>query len=130
MRNIYLIISFLILIFSCCTNGSKKQEKQKDYKLEISHTEIEDKTEVKELDNKILNDSLFEINPAGFVIGHSENPSWDVAYILFENGNLIYTTFPPNDDKYYKVGKWELKKDSLRFFITKLVSTQGIGKKK
>jgi hypothetical protein len=84
---------------------------------------------VNELKDDDLNDSLFEINPAGFVIGHSENPSWDVAYILFENGNLIYTTYPPREKDYYKLGTWELKNDSLKFKMTKFVSSQGTGKK-
>lgn len=134
MRNIFLLTS-LTVIFSCCTNSYKKQEDNKLAKLDNSQIEIKDKNEEKELtdlnkvDDNISNDSLFELNPAGFVIGHSENPSWDVAYILFENGDLIYTTFPPSENKYYKVGKWELKKDSLTFFMTKLVSEQGIGKK-
>jgi hypothetical protein len=135
MKSIYLIISFSILFISSCSKNTNKQEEKQTEMSEIALSDIENRNderelaEIKENEIKILNDSLFEINPTGFIIGHSENPSWDVAYILFENGNLVFTTFPPNEDIYYKVGKWKLKNDSLKFTMTKLVFTEGTGKK-
>src|SRR6056297_899146 len=86
----------LVIIFCFCSDAPAKQDDNTTINQEISQIRNEKLTERKvlptdkQLNESRLNDSLFETNPAGFIIGHSENPSWDVAYILFENGNLVY----------------------------------------
>jgi hypothetical protein len=99
-------------------------------KLEIRDSVVVEKKVIVENQekNKEPIDSVFAKSPLGFIVEELANPSQEVEWIFYSNGDFVLDCVPYDDlDYWYRIGKWNLDNDTLSIFFEKLIFSRGAG---
>jgi hypothetical protein len=131
MKRILLVVAFGISLLISCnrTSNDAKEIEINSNKFEKESLKLnETSAELSKNKKEDIPDSLFLISPQGYILEHSENPSWESLYIFYEEGKLVNDGNLDDGNYYYRTGKWWMKKDSLYLLFEKIIYNRGIGK--